>query len=110
MAKLPFEFTKPAIIAAFSYLVLAFMILLPLNNYKMMEEDVVPVKQNFGYRVMILLLMVIPIGLSIYSINCMMVGKCVMWSYLQAIFIAVWVVLFVIATLISSERQTVVLL
>ena len=46
-----------------------------------------------------------PIALSIYSINCMMVGQCVVWSYVQAIVLAIWVLLFMTATFISREHQ-----
>jgi hypothetical protein len=106
--KLP-QLSKPAILASISYLVLAFMILLPFNSYKLDPEQPAT-KQTFGYRLLVLFIMLIPFGLSIYSINCMMVGKCVVWSYVQAIAIAVWVMLFVFATLISTESQREVVL
>ena len=98
------QLTRPALIASIAYLVMGFLVLLPFNVYKIDAEKPAP-QQTFWYRFLILLVMLIPIGLSIYSINCMMVGRCVVWSYIQAIAIAIWVVLFVVATLVSSERQ-----
>ena len=105
--KLP-ELTRPAIIASIAYIILAFMILLPFpSSSTPLDDDQRPSKYNFGYRLLVLIIMLIPIGLSIYSINCMMVGRCAVWSYVQAVAIALWVMLFVIATLLSTERQTV---
>jgi hypothetical protein len=110
-----FFLTKPAIIASIAYLILGFMILLPFNaswtvvqsesSTTTAETAIVQEYQSFGYRLLLLLLMLIPIALSIYSINCMMVGNCVVWSYVQAIIIAVWVLLFLTATFMSAESQ-----
>jgi hypothetical protein len=101
--------SRPAIIASVAYLVLAFMILLPFRSYSTNQTE--PSNdQTFGYRVLVLMVMLIPIALSVYSINCMMVGKCVVWSYVQAITIAIWVILFIVATLLSSENQREVVL
>lgn len=96
------EITRPAIIAFFAYLVLAFMIMLPLPSNEYPGR-----KYHFGYRLLVLFIMLIPIGLSLYSINCMMVGKCVIWSYVQSIAIVLWVMLFVLATLLSSRDETI---
>lgn len=104
------DITRPAIIASIAYLILGFMILLPFPvNSTPLDDDRRPAKYNFGYRVLVLIIMLIPIGLSIYSINCMMVGRCVVWSYIQAIAIALWVMLFVVATLLSTEKETIVI-
>ena len=97
------ELSRPAIIASIAYLFLAFMILLPFPNTGPVENDEKR-KDSFKYRLLILVMILIPIGLSIYSINCMMVGHCVVWSYVQAIAIALWVMLFLLLTLISSEQ------
>ena len=108
-----FVLTRPAVIAAIAYVLLGLMVLLPFNtSWTVVQGEstsgdpvVVQQQQSFAYRLMLLLVMLIPIGLSIYSINCMMVGKCVVWSYIQAIVIAVWVLLFVTATFLSGESQ-----
>ena len=98
------ELTKPALLACVAYLVLAFVILLPLDNKKCDSINGQPC-YNFGKRVLTLLLMLIPIGLSVYSINCMMVGKCAVWSWVNSIIIAVWVLLFIVAIILSTEQQ-----
>lgn len=98
------DLSKPALLAAVSYLVMAFVILLPLNNGKCDSKD--PACYNFGKRVLVLILMLIPIGLSIYSINCMVAGKCLVWSWVNSIFIAIWVLLFIIAAVMSTDTQS----
>lgn len=100
-----FEFTRPALIASISYLILGLIILLPFGNTYITDPSQPKPQNPLGYRLLLLITMLIPIALSIYSINCMMVGRCVIWSYVQAIAIALWVILFVTATLISSENQ-----
>lgn len=103
------ELSKPAMLAAVSYLIMGLAILLPLNIGgvdPVYGEDLK--KYNVARRVLIVIIMLIPIGLSIYSINCMMVGKCVVWSWVNAIAIAVWVLLFLMASVLSYENRTAV--
>jgi hypothetical protein len=99
--------TKPAWIATVAYLILGFMILLPLNNSYITAPDGTLKQAGFGYRFLVFLVMLIPIGLSIYSLNCMMVGHCTLWSYAQAIAICIWVILFVVATLVAGGNNDV---
>jgi len=93
-----FSLTKPALLAAIAYVIMAFTIILPFNigdGYH----------YSFGYRLLLLLILLIPIGLSIYSVNCMYVGKCYVWSWVNAVVLAVWVLLFVLAVLLSNARM-----
>lgn len=102
-----FNLSKPAVLAAISYLIMAFVILLPLNGSCDPRKD--SQCYNFPRRLLILLLMIIPIGLSIYSINCMVVGNCMVWSWINSIFIALWVLLFIITMVMSFDNQTIIL-
>jgi hypothetical protein len=105
MSSLPFRIEKPTFIAAVAYLVLAFMVLLPLKIGTLDPQFEKTEKYNLGYRVLILFIMLIPICLSLYSINCMVAGHCTIWSYLNSLFIVLWVFLFVTAVLISRQRS-----
>lgn len=96
--------TKPALLAAVAYLVMALVILLPFNIGEYDPEYATTKKYNLGYRMLLLLVMVIPIALSIYSINCFIVGKCVVWGWINSIVVCLWVILFITATFVSSER------
>lgn len=98
-----FHIEKPTFIAAVAYIVLAFMILLPLNIGELDKKYEDNKKYNVQYRLFLVLIMLIPIGLSLYSINCMVSGKCITWSYINAIFICIWVLLFVIAAILANR-------
>lgn len=101
-----FQLTKPALLAAVSYLILGLVILLPLNIGgvdPVYGEDLK--SYNLARRVLIVIIMLIPIGLSIYSINCMMAGQCVIWSWVNALGVAVWVLLFLMASVLSYENR-----
>lgn len=96
-SKLPMNLSRPAFLAAISYMIMAFTIILPFNI-----GDQVP--YSLGYRFLLLLIVLVPILLSIYSVNCMYVGKCYAWSWVNGVVIAVWVMLFVLAALLASSR------
>lgn len=103
---LGFNLSTPAIIAFVGYIILALVIILPFQ-YPVVDESTgeeYVVKYDFGSRILILLLMAIPIALSVYSINCMMVGQCLIWSYIVAIIGVYWVALFVILAIIYTLR------
>lgn len=91
---------KPALLAAVSYIVLAFFALLPT---KIVKEDGKTFQPSFTNRVFMVLMMLIPFGLSVYSLNCQIVGKCWTWTYIQSIGLALWVILFVTATIFASN-------
>jgi len=75
--KFNFKLSRPALIALVAYFIMALIILL--------------------------LLLLIPIALSVYSVNCMIVGNCWIWSYCNAILIAAYVILFSVVTLIDKR-------
>ena len=94
--------TRPAFLAFISYIVLSFVILMPLNN-TYTDENGRLVTDTFWSRLLLVLVLLIPIALSVYSINCMVVGGCHIWAWVQGIAIAFWVLLFIIASIIVSE-------
>ena len=55
-----FQLTKPAILAAVAYIIMAFVILIPLDNRRCDALND-PTCFNFGKRILTLLLMLIPI-------------------------------------------------
>ena len=90
--------STPAVIALVSYLVLALIIILPFEIP--VKDDntgqIVVLKYNFVERLLVLLLMTLLIVLSIYSINCMVVGNCELLSYLIAFLTVIWVAIMVV--------------
>lgn len=91
--------TTPAVVTLVSYALLAFMVLLPIPMFVYDDVHNVQVEQpyHFGQRLLLCLLLCIPFALSVYSVNCMMVGNCLLWSWIVALTTVLWalVVLFV---------------
>ena len=104
---LGFNLYPPTIIAFVGYIILAVTIILPFEYpvYDEVNDTTYIVKYDFGQRVLMLLLMTIPIVLSIYSINCMMGGNCVLWSYVVSIITIIWVAIFVIAAVVYTFKH-----
>jgi putative copper export protein len=100
-----FHLEKPTFLAAVAYIVLAFIVLLPLNIGELDPNFEKTNKYSLMNRLLILFVMIIPIGLSLYSINCMVKGKCMTWSYINSIFICIWVVVFVLVAILSNQQQ-----
>lgn len=94
----------PAIIALVAYIIMGMVILLPFEYpvYNERTDTMYVLKYNFGQRLVILLLMTIPIALSVYTINCMMAGSCLVWSYIISIATVLWITMFVLSAIIYT--------
>jgi hypothetical protein len=101
---LGFNLYTPTIIAFIGYIILAITIVLPFEYpvYDEINDTTYIVKYDFSQRILMLLLMTIPIVLSIYSINCMMGGNCVLWSYVVSIVTIIWVAIFVVSAIVYT--------
>lgn len=98
----------PAVMAAVAYIIMALVIILPFDYpvYDASSDTEIILKYDFTQRLIILLLSAIPIALSVYTINCMMGGKCVVWSYVVAIVTLIYITIFVITALMYTfQRQ-----
>jgi hypothetical protein len=102
------KISTPAVISLIAYIVLALVIILPFE-FPVTDErtgEVVVVKYDIVERLIVLLLLLIPIALSVYTINCMMSGNCVLWSYIISLISVFWVILFVISAFIYTMRKS----
>lgn len=97
----------PATIAFIGYIVMAVFVILPFEYpvYDEVKDSTYIVKYNLGQRLITLLLMTIPIALSIYTINCMMAGQCVVWSYIVSVTTVLWIALFVLSAIVYTWRS-----
>lgn len=97
--------TSPAIVALVGYAILVFIVLLPIDMYVYDPDTNSYVKQqySFGYRLVIALLLLFPFLLSVYSVNCMMVGNCQLWSWVVALLTLLWSVIIVVTTFSSKS-------
>ena len=100
--------SRPAYIAAVAYVTLMIFILLGVDAsaYHKHHEHHHSKWQHFKQRLLTVILMFIPICISVYSINCFVRGNCVAWSYLHAVCVVIWVLMFVLASVLSSQVQT----
>lgn len=96
---------KPTVIAAIAYFIMGVIVLLPLNIGEYDPAYNTTQKFDLSYRILLLLILLVPIVLSLYSINCMVKGKCVVWSYVNAVLICVWVVLFTAGSVYASRKK-----
>ena len=99
-----FTVTPPALVALVGYAILVFIVLLPVDMYTYDDKSGKYVKQrySFSYRLLVALLLLFPFLLSVYSVNCMMVGNCTVFSWVVALLTLLWAVIITVTTLSSG--------
>jgi protein-S-isoprenylcysteine O-methyltransferase Ste14 len=92
--------SSPAIVALVGYAVLVFIVLLPVDMFVYNDKTNQYTKQrySFPYRLLVAGLLLFPFILSVYSVNCMMVGSCVAWSWIVAIITVIWAAMIAVVT------------
>ena len=105
--------SDPAKLAVLGYGILLLSILLPLNQMRMDETNNVEKKYNLGERMFAILFMLIPIVVSILTINCISVGSakgglpCSILSWVNAISVFLWSALvFVFSLYLMGQKTT----
>lgn len=94
------KITTPAAVALVAYLILVALVLMPFDMYSYDEQKQTYVKfqYSFAQRLLLVVLLIFPFLLGVYSVNCMMVGGCNLWSWIIAIATIVWSIIVVITT------------
>ena len=97
--------TSPAVVTLIGYAILVFIVMLPVDMYTYDDKTQKYIKQkySFGYRLLIVLLLLFPFLLSVYSVNCMMVGSCTLWSWVVAMLTLLWAVIITVTTISSGS-------
>lgn len=99
------ELSNPAYIAAISYLILVIVILFtPASHVIHGTKSEQP--ESFSQKLVSIVLLLIPIALSIYSINCFVVGGCVIWSWINAVSVLLWVLLLVLVLILGAKKAS----
>lgn len=87
---------SPAYLAAVSYILMALVVFaVPFDAYGEVGSESYRKLPN---RILFVVSLAIPMALSVFSINCMASdsGKwCTSWSWVQAVFVMIWVATFV---------------
>lgn len=93
--------TSPAVVQLVGYVLLALVILLPFKMYAYDPRTDKYEKRpyNFGQRLLILLILFFPFFLGVYSVNCMMVGNCLLWSWIVAVTTLLWACIVIITAI-----------
>jgi hypothetical protein len=102
-----FKITSPAVVALVGYAILAFIVLLPvkMNTWDDQRNEFVAQKYNFLQRLLLVLLLLFPFLLSVYSVNCMVVGDCMAWSWIVAIVTILWAAVVAVTTFATGGFQ-----
>ena len=97
--------TTPAVVALIGYAILVFIVLLPIDMYVYDDKTDKYVKQkySFPYRFLVALLLLFPFLLSVYSVNCMMVGSCTLWSWVVALLTLLWALVITVTAFSSGS-------
>ena len=97
--------TSPAVVTLIGYAILVFIVMLPVDMYTYDDrtQKYVQQKYSFGYRLLVVLLLLFPFLLSVYSVNCMMVGSCTLWSWVVALLTLLWAVVITVTTISSGS-------
>lgn len=95
------QITSPAIVALVGYALLALIVLLPFEmyTYDMKNNTYVRKPYNFAQRLLLVIILLFPFFLGVYSVNCMMVGECRLWSWIVAVATLVWAILVVVSAI-----------
>ena len=93
-----FTISTPAAIMLIAYGIMIVTIILPfeipLYNDETNQYDVI--QYNFWQRILLILYLALPVIASVYSVNCMVVGNCNIWSYVVTFVHVLWVSIFII--------------
>ena len=88
------KLSKPTQVTAFAYTVLLCAVTLPCCG----------ASYNLKERVSAFLGMLLPMAMSLYSLNCMMVGDCKMWAWYNAVLISAWCFMVTVIVLKRKEK------
>ena len=89
--------TTPAYIMVVAYIIVGVVILLPfeLKVYNDATQEFEIIQYNLAHRILLILYLLLPVCLHIYSVNCMMVGNCTIWSYVYTFIHVIWILVFI---------------
>ena len=92
--------STPGLVTLIGYAILMVLVLLPVNMQTYNEKTGEYVQQPYSFtsRLLIVLLLLFPFLLSVYSVNCMVVGDCNLWSWVVALLTLLWAVVVAVGS------------
>ena len=102
------KMSYPAIVTLVGYAALVFIVLLPIDmfTYDKRENKYVKQPYSFWHRLLLALILLFPFILSVYSVNCMMIGNCQLWSWIVALLTLLWAIVDIISFFTTSGSFT----
>lgn len=99
-----------AIVAMVAYAILLVVILLPVDLfvYKEDKEQYVKQKWSMGSRLLLLVLLLLPFALSVFTVSCVSTGytpACGAWGWIIAVVTLLWAVVVAVTALSSGSLQ-----
>ena len=106
----PSWMTPQVMVAMIAYALLLVLILLPLDLFIYKDETSNYVKQKWslGQRLVLLLLMLLPFGLSVFTVSCISSGytpACGAWGWIIAVITMLWAIVVTVTALSSGSVQ-----
>jgi Na+-driven multidrug efflux pump len=92
------QLSNPAYITFIASIILVLSLLIPVDITVLDSETEEIKKEAFDLRrrIAMILLLSIPLAIYVYSINCLQVGNCVVWSWIVTSIILLWIFSFLI--------------
>jgi hypothetical protein len=87
-------------VAGIGYLILFLTVIATIAYRNITAKEEEPEKKMNALEITIVVLfLIVAYGLSVYSINCMVMGKCLIWAWINSVVVIVFTLLVVIASL-----------
>jgi fumarate reductase subunit D len=95
--------TVPALVTLIGYIILAVLLLIPFDMYAWDDTkgEYVRYKYDIAQRLFLLVLLLFPLLLAVYSVNCFVVGKCHVLSWLVAGLTLLWAIIVITLAIIQ---------
>ena len=92
------KLTSPAYITFIASVILLISLLIPtsISLYDADTDTKRVEKFDFKNRLVMILLLSLPLAIHVYSINCLQVGNCIVWSWILATIIITWILIFLV--------------
>ena len=106
-----FNWASPqTIVAMVAYAILLVVILLPVDLFVYKDEKSQYVKQKWslGSRLLLLLLLLLPFALSVFTVSCVSTGytpACGAWGWIIAVVTLLWAIVVAVTALGSGSLQ-----
>lgn len=91
-----------AAVAAVGYILVAIALFIPVKPAD--EKKATEYEYRMADRFVVLLVMLIPMALSVYTIDCMVEGQCQPWAWVNSVMVFVWSVVIFVVSIVGALK------